>query len=153
MFRPRPAELIALYRGLHAGGDADAIPGIDGDDGHDHHGEVLVTEEAGSLVVGGVGDVVMADQGDLFGERQDGSFFGGEEWCFTPGVEGIDALFGFAVFAGVAGMHVDTKGAAVDLGRADIDQVFVGLFEASVAEVLFHGDELAVARGFGFVEF
>lgn len=142
-----------LHRGLHAGGDAQAIPGIDCDDGHDHLGEILITEEVGGLVVGGVGNVVMADQGDLFGEREYGPFLGGEEWRFAPGVEGIDTLFGFTVFAGVAGVHVDAKGTAVDLGGADVDEVFVRLLQPGVAEVLFHGDELAVTGGFGLVEF
>ena len=138
---------------MHASGDAEAVPGIDDDDGHDHLAEVLVAEKGGGLVVGGVGDVVMADQGDLFRERQDGPFFGGVKWRLTPGVEPVDALFAFAVLTGIAGVHVDAEGAAVDLRSPDIDQVFVGLFEAGVSEVLFHGNQLAVAGGFRFVEF
>ena len=138
---------------LHAGGDAEAVPGIDDDDTHDDLAQVLFVEEGGCLVVGGVGDVVMADEGDLFGKGEDAAFFRGEEGRLLPGIKRVDALFGLAGFAGVPGMHIDAKGAAVDLGGPDLDEVFVGLGEAGGAEVLFHGDDRAVACGFGLIEF
>ena len=113
----------------------------------------MLFRSSGGVVIGGVGDVVVAYQGDLFRKRQDGAFFGGVKWRLAPGVEGVDALLAFSVLAGVAGVHVDAEGAAVDLGRPDIDQVFVGLFEAGMAEVVFQGNELAVTCGFCLFEF
>ena len=59
----------------------------------------MVAEQFGRFVVGGVGDVVMADQGNFFRKCQDRAFFRCKEGGFTPGVESIDTLFAFAVFA------------------------------------------------------
>lgn len=145
------AKVRHLDGGLHAGGDADAVPGIDDDDAHDDLTKVLVIEEGSRLVVGGVCDVVMADEGDLFGEGEDRAFFGCEEGSLLPGVKCVDALLGLAGFAGVAGMHIDTEGAAVDLRGPDLDEVFVGLGEAGSTEILFHGDDCAITGRLGFV--
>ena len=48
-----------------------------------------------------IGDVAFGQQGQGFGPGQGGAFAVIEEWGFAPGVQGVDALFAFAVGARV----------------------------------------------------
>ena len=70
-------------------------------------------------VVGGAG---FSDVSQGFGPGEGGFFPVGEERRFAEGGEAIEALLGFAEMARFAGVHVQTEGAAVDLGNAQFDK-------------------------------
>jgi hypothetical protein len=133
-------------------GDSDAVPGVDEDDSHDDLGEVLRIEQAGGLLVGGVGDMI-ADEGHFFGEGEDSTFFRRKIAGIAPGVEGIDALLRLACCAGIAGVHVDTEGAAVDLGGADLDKLLVDGRKPGCLDIVGKTIKYFIGGGFGLIDF
>ena len=59
-----------------------------------------------------------------------------EERRVAPGVERVEPLLGLARGTGVDSVHVDAVGAAVDLRRAQLQQVHERVIEAAGGEML-----------------
>src|SRR3546814_6430612 len=57
-----------------------------------------------------------------FGQGQRGAFARGEQRRFAPDGDMVQPQFGFAVDLGLLDVHVQAEGAAVHLGRADLQQ-------------------------------
>src|SRR5262249_18745925 len=64
-----------------------------------------------------------ADARDGLGPLERRALTIAEERRLPPGVERVEALLGFACVPGVLGVHVDAVRAAVDLRRADLDEL------------------------------
>ena len=137
---------------LHTCSDGDPVPAVDQDDTHDDLGEVLRVEKAGGFLVGGVGDVI-ADEGHFFGEGEDSTFLRREIAGIAPGVEGVDPLFGLTGCAGIAGVHVDTEGTAIDLGSADLDKFLLDGGKPGGLDIVGKIIQNFVGGGFDLVDF
>src|SRR5579859_3011109 len=79
----------------------------------------------------------LGNQSNSLGPRQGGSLPIGVEGCFTPCVEFVKSLLGFAQSTGVLRMHVDAIRTAVDLRGAHLQQVNEAEFKAASVKVLF----------------
>lgn len=111
-----------IVAGLGAEGDAQAIPGIDGDDGHREIRELFVSKLRFYAHVDSVRHVAFGDLCERFGPFEGGAFAFGIKRGFAPSVEKIKALLAFAVGTRVFRMHVKTIGAAIDLRSAHLHE-------------------------------
>ena len=91
--------------------------------------------------------------GHFFGEGEESTFLRREIAGIAPGVEGIDPLFGLAGCAGIAGVHVDTEGAAIDLGSSDLDELLVDWGKPGGLDIVGKIIQYFVGGGFDLVDF
>jgi hypothetical protein len=122
-----------------SGAYGDRVPGVDRDDQADQRGDLLRREPGGDRVVVLGRDVVGGQQGDGLRERQGGALFFCEERRFAPCGQGVYPLLGLADGPRVLGVHVDAVGAAVDLGRADPNELAQLRVELDLVELLGSG--------------
>lgn len=113
----------------------DPVPRIDGNYGHNDLGDVLCAEQRCRFCIGLLCKAPVVDQGYLFCDGQYGLLFCGEQVCLLPCVEQGNALDGLAIFEGILSVHVQAKGAAIDLGSPDLDELFVRLANLGGSQV------------------
>jgi len=91
------------------------------------------SSNSSGLLVHIVGCMALLDVGQGLGPGQRGALASGEERRLAPGGEGVKPLLGFAVGAGVLGVHIDTVSAAVQLRCSHLDQVLQRALQAAAA--------------------
>jgi hypothetical protein len=72
---------------------------------------------------------------------------------YPPRIQQVQALLGFAVFAGILAMHVDAIDAAVDLRGAGLDQFDQRLLKAGCLHLRFQCAQRFDGVGRGLVKF
>src|SRR4051794_27344903 len=115
---------------LRAEGDRDAVPAVD----HHHRPrqlhQLLFAEVLARFFVHVIGHVRLADERQRLRPGKRRALPIAVERRFAPGIEQVDALLRFAAGARVDAVHVDAVRAAVDLRRADLDQLQQRMLEA-----------------------
>jgi hypothetical protein len=86
----------------------------------------------------------------MLGLGKRGPFAFGVERRLLPRVQQIEPLLAFAVLAGVLRMHVNTKGATIDLGRAKLDQLDQRFLQAAATNIDFDAADGAVGVWYDF---
>src|SRR6266702_1735958 len=95
--------------------DRDPVPGVDRRDEKRELHQLGLAELRTDLVVDGVGDVRLRYQRYSLGPGQHRPLALRIERRLPPGIQEVEPFLGLAVGAGVARMHVDAEGAAIDL--------------------------------------
>jgi len=88
-----------------------------------------------------------------FGPRERRALALVEERRLAPGIERVEALLGFALGAGILGVHVETVSTAVDLGCASLDQVLQAGSQTGAAKVAFDRQQELHDLGIGVLKF
>src|SRR3977135_642583 len=116
--RPR---LIAAY--WNAERHREAVPAVDDDNRKRQCDNLRFVELRFHTLVDLVRHMRVRNARDRLGPFERGALAIAEERRLPPGVEGVDALLGFAREARLLRVHVEAIGAAVDLRRADLDEL------------------------------
>ena len=127
----RSPSLPAELRVVEVEADRQPVPAVDD---IDHHGQLdllLLAELLVQLRIDVGWSPLFRDQRQMIDPGQCGPLTGGENRRFMPGREQMQPLFGLACLARVGCVHVEAVGAAVDLRRADFDQLDQAVLELS----------------------
>lgn len=132
--------------------NGEAVPRVDRRNKQRQVDQFLVAEMRAHRFPNGVGHMVVRDEREGFRPFQRGAFAIGEERCFAPGDDCGESPVCFAGFAGVGSVHVDAESTAVDLRRAQANEVRERLFNRRLSDAFFKTQHGLDGGGTGFVE-
>src|SRR3546814_15434055 len=92
--------------------------------------DFLVVEMRLEQLIIGVGGVGLGDPRQRFGPTKDRALAVSEQRRVAPGVEQMDTHVAFAMLGRILTVHIDAKGAAVDMRRAQTAQLDKPMIEA-----------------------
>src|SRR6266852_2353695 len=141
-------RLVLPGNGAHR--DGQAVPHIDGGRENGKVYDLFLAEVLLHFFVDGIRDVRFGNEGHGFDPRQRSAFPFGVQRGFAPGIQLIEALFGLSKRAGVFRMHVNAISAAVDLRRAQLQQVEQLVFEAARGKIFFQPIHSSLGLGSKF---
>src|SRR5690349_4381544 len=117
--------------------DGDPVPGVNGGDGERQGNDVFFRIVACEFFVDIVWSVALLDVREGLGPGKGRTFGVSEERSFAPGVQGVEALFGFAGGSSVLGVHVDAEGATVHLGSTGFQEMDELVIQAAITNEVF----------------
>src|SRR5258706_5707773 len=126
MMAPRRRCPVSSCRGIwwSAKPDGDAVVGVDEADGDGEVREFFFVEVGGRSGIVGVRSARLGDQGDRFGPAQRGALPVRKDASSLPPCRDQHQLFDRdTAFEQIAGVLVDAIGTAVDLRRAQVDEI------------------------------
>src|SRR5665213_943884 len=148
-FRASPSAISSPSpcRECLVSGDREPVPHVDRGDSHEQVNDLLRGEATGQFRPHGIWHAAVRDKGRSLGERQRSSLALGEQrGCFPPGTEDIEPTLVLPTDTGIACVHVQAVGTAVELGGPDFDQLIELAIEAAGAHVAFEPEP---EHGFG----
>src|SRR5215813_12283152 len=107
--------LRLICAGRYPESDTQAVPAINGDYRSSQIDQLFVCELRPGLFKHVLRHMPFADQGDRLRPGQSGSFAVRVERRLSPRIERVEPLLGFPIRSRVLCMHVNTKGATIDL--------------------------------------
>ena len=147
-FAQAACRALAEAAGGRAEGDAEAVEGVHQADRIGEIGKLLVVELGRGRLIVGIGNAGFGDARHGFGPGKGGAFAAAEQIArIAPDRHQHELVDREAGLQQVARMHVDAKGAAVDLRDPQIDEIDQFLRQAAFLDGDIDPAEGLVASG------
>jgi hypothetical protein len=116
-------------------GNVQAVPAVNGDDGHGQVNQFFFREVFASHFVNFIRNVVLADLGHRFGPGQCRPLAVSKERRISPNGDGVKPLLAFAAGSRILCVHVHTVGTTINLRGSQVDQVQQRMLQTALVHV------------------